>query len=163
MESLITVGQIISRARRRLGGMVDRCLKARALLDRSGFTAFPVQGFKKMEDYGIITVAGLSASVSEQWKNSEYLPQPILWPPTDTHDPIDACVGGASCMEYDMLTWRKIPFPRTPRYGDLLIYPNTTGYQMDKNETKFHQLPLPTRIIITHTGHRYRWQLDEHP
>jgi diaminopimelate decarboxylase len=135
----------------------------RALLDRCGFTVFPVQGFKKIEDYGIVTVAGLSASVSEQWKGSEYLPEPILWPSTETGDPIDACVGGASCLEYDMLTWRKIPFPRAPHYGDLLIYPNTAGYQMDKNETEFHQLPLPARVVVSRAGHRFRWRLDERP
>jgi len=135
----------------------------RALLDGSGFTVFPVQGFKKRDDYGIVTVAGLSASVSEQWKGSDYLPEPILWPSTDTGDPIDACVGGASCLEYDMLTWRKIPFPRTPHYGDLLVYPNTAAYQMDKNETEFHQLPLPARVVVSHTGSRFQWRLDERP
>jgi diaminopimelate decarboxylase len=133
----------------------------RALLDRCGFTVFPVQGFKKMEDYGIVTVAGLSASVSEQWKGSEYLPEPILWPSAETGDPIDACVGGASCLEYDMLTWRKVPFPRAPHYGDLLVYPNAAGYQMDKNETEFHGLPLPARVVVSHAGNRFRWRLDE--
>jgi diaminopimelate decarboxylase len=135
----------------------------RALLDGSGFTVFPVQGFKKRDDYGIITVAGLSASVSEQWKGSDYLPEPILWPSTETGDTIDACVGGASCLEYDMLTWRKAPFPRTPHYGDLLLYPNTAAYQMDKNETNFHQLPLPARVVVSHAGSRFRWRLDERP
>jgi diaminopimelate decarboxylase len=135
----------------------------RALLDRSGFTVFPVQGFKKMKDYGIVTVAGLSASMSEQWKGSEYLPDPILWPSTETGDPIVACVGGASCLEYDMLTWRKIPFPRAPGYGDLLLYPNTAGYQMDKNETEFHGLPLPAKIVVSDAGSGFRWRLDERP
>lgn len=135
----------------------------RALLDGSGFTVFPVQGFKKRDGYGIVTVAGLSASVSEQWKGSDYLPEPILWPSAETGDTIDACVGGASCLEYDMLTWRKAPFPRAPHYGDLLLYPNTAAYQMDKNETNFHQLPLPARVVVSHDGSRFRWRLDERP
>ena len=50
-------------------------------------------------------------------------------------------------MEYDMLTWRTIGFPRAPKRGDLLIYHNTAGYQMDKNESSFHQLPLPSRFV----------------
>jgi diaminopimelate decarboxylase len=133
----------------------------RALLDKCGFTVFPVQGFKKLEDYGIVTVAGLSTSVSEQWKGSEYLPDPILWPSAETGGPIAACVGGASCLEYDMLTWRKVPFPRAPRYGDLLIYPNTAGYQMDKNETEFHGLPLPAKVVVSPAGDGFRWRLDE--
>lgn len=135
----------------------------RALLDGAGFTAFPVQGFKPRGDYGIITVSGLSMSVSEQWKGSEYLPDPILWSPkrpsTGEDDPVSACVGGASCMEYDMLTWRKVRFPRSPRSGDLLIYPNSAGYQMDKNETEFHQLPLPSRVALSRKEGRFRWKL----
>ena len=142
----------------------------RALLDRAGFTVFPVQGYKQRGDHGIVTVDGLSASISEQWKGSEYLPDPILWSPPDDsrrgataslREPaVWACVGGASCMEYDMLTWRKAPFDRMPAYGDLLIYPNTAGYQMDKNETEFHQLSLPERIVLIRDGERFRWRLD---
>jgi diaminopimelate decarboxylase len=132
----------------------------RALLDGAGFSVFPVQGFKERGDYGIVTVAGLSASVSEQWKNSEYLPDPLLWPGAGAGTPTTACVGGASCLEYDMLTWRKVPFPHEPRYGDLLIYPNTAGYQMDKNETEFHQIPLPTRVVVTRDETGFRWSLD---
>ena len=138
----------------------------RALLDGAGFSVFGVRGFKRRGDHGIVTVDGLSASVSEQWKNSEFLPDPVLWPGPGpgagagdvTDEPVAACVGGASCLEYDMLTWRKVPLPRPPRPGDLLVYPNTAGYQMDKNETEFHQLPLPARVVL---DERLRWRLEE--
>jgi diaminopimelate decarboxylase len=86
--------------------------------------------------------------VSEQWKGSEFLPDPVLWPRAAIIEPVAACIGGASCMEYDMLTWRRVPFPRSPQPGDLLVYPNTAGYQMDKNESEFHQLPLPERFVV---------------
>jgi diaminopimelate decarboxylase len=140
----------------------------RALLDGAGFSVFGVRGFKRRGDHGIVTVDGLSASVSEQWKNSEFLPDPVLWPARGagagdgasdvTDEPVAACVGGSSCLEYDMLTWRKVPFRRPPRPGDLLVYPNTAGYQMDKNETEFHQLPLPARVVL---DERLRWRLEE--
>ncbi|GAA3546316.1 Y4yA family PLP-dependent enzyme [Amycolatopsis ultiminotia] len=128
----------------------------RALLDQAGFTVFPVQGFKKRGDYGIVTVAGLSMSISEQWKGSEFLPDPVLWPADGPGAPVSACVGGSSCLEYDMLSWRKIPFSRPPRHGDLLAYPNTAGYQMDKNETRFHELPLPARVVLDASGPGWR-------
>lgn len=135
----------------------------RALLDGTGITAFPVQGFKPRGDYGIVTVAGLSMSISEQWKSSEFLPDPTLWPhhASASTDPVRACVGGASCLEYDMLTWRKVGLPRTPVPGDLLIYPNTAGYQMDKNESAFHDVPLPPKIVLDDALARFRWQFDE--
>jgi diaminopimelate decarboxylase len=134
----------------------------RALLDGAGMTVFPVQGFKRNAEHGIVTVAGLSMSLSEQWKNSEFLPTPILVQrgPVRSQDPVRAAIGGSSCMEYDVLTWRKIAFPAVPRYGDLVIYPNTAGYQMDKNETEFHQLPLPPKIVVSQQDGRLTWRLD---
>ncbi|HEY2223135.1 Y4yA family PLP-dependent enzyme [Actinomycetospora sp.] len=126
----------------------------RALLDGAGFSVFGVQGYKRRggvgsdgREHGIVTVDGLSMSISEQWKGSEFLPDPELWPRAPIVEPVAACVGGASCLEYDMLTWRRVPFPRSPQHGDLLVYPNTAGYQMDKNESRFHQLPLPARFV----------------
>ncbi len=137
----------------------------RALLDRAGASVFTVQGVKDRDGYGLITVDGTSLSLSEQWFNSEYLPDPHLV----SRDPqaraglYPASVGAATCLESDMLTWRKIGFPRRPRTGDLLVYPNTAGYQMDSNESPFHDLAIPPKVVIDRTGHpRPRWRLDRH-
>lgn len=142
---------------------IELCIEpGRALLDGAGFSVFPVQGFKRNSDHGIVTVSGLSMSVSEQWKNSEFLPTPILVQhgPPRAQNPVRVAIGGSSCMEYDMLTWRKVLMPASPRYGDLLIYPNTAGYQMDKNESEFHQLPLPPKVIVFQQGAGFSWQKD---
>ena len=135
----------------------------RALLDGAGMTVFPVQGFKRNAGHGIATVAGLSMSLSEQWKNSEFLPAPILVQrgPDRIQEPVRTAVGGSSCMEYDVLTWRKVGFPAAPRYGDFIVYPNTAGYQMDKNESEFHQLALPPKIVVTQAARGLAWRLDE--
>jgi diaminopimelate decarboxylase len=146
----------------------------RALLDQAGFTAFAVQGVKDVTDaaghrYGIVTVDGTSFSLSEQWFGSEFLLDPELLP-ADSRTPslssphvcYRACVGGASCLEADMLTWRKVPFSRRPSPGDLLLYPNTAGYQMDSNESPFHALPLPPKIAVTldETRSSAHWRID---
>jgi diaminopimelate decarboxylase len=140
------------------------CEPGRALLDQAGFSVFPILGYKQRGDHGVLTVDGLSMSVSEQWKGSEFLPDPLLWQADSAggEEPVTAYVGGASCMEYDVLTWRKITFPRQPRHGDLLIYPNTAGYQMDKNESEFHQLPLPPKICLHERDGRHMWSPDIH-
>ncbi|MFD0164137.1 Y4yA family PLP-dependent enzyme [Streptomyces decoyicus] len=138
----------------------------RALLDGAGATVFRIQGVKDREGYRIITVDGTSLSLSEQWFNSEYLPDPQLVTPTgrpDGGETHPACVGGASCLESDMVTWRKVPFPARPRVGDLLVYPNTAGYQMDSNESPFHDLPLPPKVVLDRLGNRPRWRLDRRP
>ncbi len=101
-------------------------------------------------------------SVSEQWKGSEFLPDPILVraDPTQESAPVRTAVVGSSCMEYDVLTWRAVELPARPAPGDLLVYPNTAGYQMDKNESGFHQLPLPPKVVV----HGDRWHVDtDHP
>ncbi|MFE3883049.1 Y4yA family PLP-dependent enzyme [Streptomyces lydicus] len=138
----------------------------RALLAGAGSSVFRIQGVKERDGYRIVTVDGTSLSLSEQWFNSEYLPDPQLVTPDgrttggETHP---ACVGGASCLESDMLTWRKVPFPALPRVGDLLVYPNTAGYQMDSNESPFHDLPLPPKVVMDRPGDRPRWRLDRRP
>jgi diaminopimelate decarboxylase len=135
----------------------------RALLSGAGSTVFCIQGLKEREGYWIATVDGTSLSLSEQWFNSEYLPDPELVTSTGrvrgtgVHP---TCVGGSSCLESDMVTWRKIPLPARAKVGDLLVYPNTAGYQMDSNESPFHDLPLPPKVVLDRLGRRPRWRLD---
>ncbi|MFD7376755.1 alanine racemase [Streptomyces mirabilis] len=146
-------------------GVVLLLEPGRALLDKAGASVFRIQGVKERDGYRLLTVDGTSLSLSEQWFNSEYLPEPHLLSlgavaPVGTYP---AAVGAATCLESDMLTWRKIPFPRRPRAGELLVYPNTAGYQMDSNESPFHDLPLPPKVVIDHTERaRPRWRLDRH-
>ncbi|MFJ5306856.1 alanine racemase [Streptomyces sp. NPDC088350] len=140
----------------------------RALLDQAGFTVFRVRGVKERDGYAILTVDGSSLSLSEQWFDSEFLPDPVLVPagtrPAADAGPYPACVGAATCLESDMLTWRKIPFPTRPAVGDLLVYLNTAGYQMDSNESPFHELPLPPKVVVEHvTSAPFRWRLDRRP
>lgn len=134
----------------------------RALLDGAGISVFPVQGFKRNAAHGIVTVGGLSMSISEQWKHSEFLPAPVLVQrgPDRPQKITEAAIGGSSCMEYDMLTWRKVKFPAEPRYGDYIIYMNTAGYQMDKNESKFHQLPLPPKVVLKSNAQGLLWSIE---
>ncbi|MEV5238592.1 Y4yA family PLP-dependent enzyme [Streptomyces cinnamoneus] len=137
----------------------------RALLDRAGATVFRVQGVKDRDGHAVLTVDGSSLSLSEQWFNSEYLPDPVLLTPAGpaTGPPAHAaCVGGATCLEDDMVSWRKVPFPARPAVGDLLVYPNTAGYQMDSNESPFHELPLPPKVVVDGPADRPRWRLDRH-
>lgn len=139
----------------------------RALLDQSGVTAFRIQGVKDRrasEGYSLLTAEGTSFSLSEQWFGSEFLPDPILLGSQSlerTDGEFIACVGGSSCLESDMLSWRKISFPRRVEVGDIVAYANTAGYQMDSNESPFHALPLPRKAVVTLTAGIARWRLDD--
>lgn len=72
---------------------------------------------------------------------------------------------GSTCLESDMLTWRKIGFWRRVVPGDHLVYLNTAGYQMDSNESPFHEVDLPVKVVLRlGDGHdRPRWHLDTLP
>jgi diaminopimelate decarboxylase len=134
----------------------------RSLLDRAGITVFTVRGVKIREERGLpyrmITVDGSSLSLSEQWFGSEFVPDPVLWPSGDpAAAPVPTTVGGVTCLESDLLSRRRIPLAREPRIGDLLIYPNTAGYQMDSNESDFQNHPIPPKIVLRPD---FRWSLD---
>ncbi|MEV4918290.1 alanine racemase [Streptomyces tirandamycinicus] len=138
----------------------------RALLDQAGFTLYRVQQVDDRRDgegYAIVTVAGSSFSLSEQWFNSDYLPDPLLMSARPTADELfPACVAGSTCLEGDLVTWRKIGFPRPVRRGDHLVYLNTAGYQMDSNESPFHDAALPLKAVLRlgDDGGPPRWRLD---
>lgn len=151
------VGGVRLADRLRAAGVELLLEPGRALVDGAGFSVFPVLGTKPSGEHLITTVAGLSMSLSEQWKGSEFLPDPILVrTATEDATPVRTAVVGSSCMEYDVLTWRTVQLPARPRVGDLIVYPNTAGYQMDKNESGFHQLPLPPKVVVEGRD----WHLD---
>ncbi|RZS32266.1 diaminopimelate decarboxylase [Herbihabitans rhizosphaerae] len=138
----------------------------RALLDQAGFTIFGVQQVddrRESDGYAIVTVHGSSFSLSEQWFNSEYLPDPVLIAsePVGNRE-FHASVAGSTCLESDMLTWRKIGFPRVVEPGDQLVYLNTAGYQMDSNESPFHEMPIPQKVVVRlgEEGNQPKWRLD---
>ncbi|MBM9624579.1 alanine racemase (plasmid) [Streptomyces zhihengii] len=146
----------------------------RALLDQAGFTMYRVQQVddrRGSDGYAIVTVAGSSFSLSEQWFNSDYLPDPLLMSAeAGADEPFPACVAGSTCLESDMVTWRKIGFPRPVHRGDHLVYLNTAGYQMDSNESPFHDARLPSKVVLRlgdglggqlgGDGTLPRWRLD---
>jgi len=163
LRAVLTTDSLAERLRE--AGVMLLMEPGRALLDRAGCTVFRIQGVKdRPSGYGIVTVDGSSLSLSEQWFNSEYLPDPVLLPAQESaSEPYAACVGGATCLESDMVTWRKVRFPTRPAVGDLLVYPNTAGYQMDSNESPFHELPLPPKVVLDTAGRSIRWRFDRPP
>ncbi len=135
----------------------------RSLLDQSGITVFGVLGTKQASNgEWLVQVDGNMNHLSEQWFNTDFVPDPVLITrdatvPRDFH----ASVAGNTCMESDMVTWRKVHFGAVPQRGDLLVYLNTAGYMMDSNETDFHRLPVPEKIAAFRDAHgQWQWKRD---
>lgn len=123
----------------------------RALADQVAISVFRILRVKQLEsDAYVIFVEGSSFSACETWFASEYLVDPILLPVSRSaaSQPVRAYLAGHSCLNEDVLCNRWLTFPIAPCAGDLLIYANTGGYQMDLLENEFHRHPMPTRLCV---------------
>ncbi|CAI8989111.1 Y4yA family PLP-dependent enzyme [Pseudomonas serboccidentalis] len=135
----------------------------RSLVDQAAISVFRVTRIKQLADSkSVIFVEGSSFSACETWFASEYLIDPILISSQDSpRIPTQAYIAGHSCLDDDVITHRLINFATAPQPGDLLIYVNTAGYQMDLLENEFHRHPLPRRLTATCcTEGNYRFSPD---
>ncbi|PDT80249.1 Y4yA family PLP-dependent enzyme [Sinorhizobium sp. BJ1] len=124
----------------------------RALADQAAITVFRISRVKALgPDSHVIFVEGSSFSACETWFASEFLVDPILVPatrPAAQSPPIRAYLAGHSCLDEDVLSNRWLSFPIAPHAGDLLVYANTGGYQMDLLENEFHRHAMPARLCV---------------
>ena len=135
----------------------------RSLLKNVGVSIYEVQYLKHLSnDDKILVINGNINCLSEQWFNSDYLIEPKLISKNSRQNSnILASVAGNLCLEQDMVTWRKIKFDTIPERGDLLVYYNTAGYQMDSNESNFHKIPLVKKYIVKRIDNIYVVEEDE--
>lgn len=124
----------------------------RALADQAAVSVFRILRVKAVgSDTHVIFVEGSSFSACETWFGSEFLVDPILISarsPLVAAEPVRAYLAGHSCLDEDVLCNRWLTFPIAPRAGDLLVYANTGGYQMDLLESEFHRHPMPSRLCV---------------
>jgi len=127
----------------------------RSLADQTALSIFRITRVKAIADGEVVIFAeGSSFSACETWFGSEFLVDPILVSAHPDEDvspnaaPVRAWIAGHSCLDEDVLTNRLIHFSPKPQAGDLLVYANTGGYQMDLLENEFHRHPMPRRIAV---------------
>lgn len=134
----------------RLHGLILAIEPGRSLADQSAITVFRVTRTRRQPDGNhVVFVEGSSFNACETWFNSEFLIDPlhVFSVKKDTRPvPGKAWIAGHSCLDDDVITNRLIHFRTVPQPGDLLIYANTAGYQMDLLENAFHRHPLPARL-----------------
>jgi diaminopimelate decarboxylase len=157
--AVLTQRSAVRRSRRFAGSKISAWPSNRVdLVDQAGLSMFRVRAIRNVGDYLITTVEGQNFSLSEQWFNSEFLPDPLLISFHSSNAmPCLTSIAGCSCLDADMLTWRKIAFPDQPSPGDIVVNANTAGYQMDSNESSFHRLPIPPKVAVWSDGQSFRW------
>ena len=68
-------------------------------------------------------------------------------PRTASTGAIEGFLVGAYCIERELLTWRRLRFPRGVEVGDVVVFPNTAGYLMHILESSSHQIPLARNLV----------------
>ena len=138
----------------RAEGLIFAMEPGRGLADQAAISLFRINLVKALPGgQHAIFVEGSSFSACETWFSSEFLVDPIhIARDCDgmaASLPMRAFIAGHSCLDEDVLSNRLIDFPKAPRPGDLLLFANTGGYQMDLLENEFHRHPRPRRIAAS--------------
>jgi diaminopimelate decarboxylase len=150
-------GEVFTRAGRETAaaalsrrGLQLRCEPGRSLLDGCGVTAARVE-FRKQRRDGT-WLLGLAMNRTQCRSTSDdFLVDPLLLRPADHGDAVPASIEGylvgAYCIERDLLSWRRLRFPRGVAVGDIVVFPNTAGYLMHSLESASHQIPLARNLV----------------
>jgi diaminopimelate decarboxylase len=140
-------------------GLELRCEPGRSLLDGCGVTAARVE-FRKQRSDGSWLIGVAMNRTQCRSTADDFLVDPLLLRPPDRDrldgstvtGPIDGYLVGAYCIERELLTWRRLRFPRGVEVGDLVVFPNTAGYLMHILESASHQIPLARNLVIGSPG-----------
>ncbi|WP_442506491.1 hypothetical protein SH528x_005339 [Novipirellula sp. SH528] len=133
-------------------GLQLRCEPGRSLLDGCGMTIARVE-FCKRHPSGYALI-GLSMNRTQcRTTDDEFLIDPILLScPSDRDSSetqaTEGYLVGAYCTESEFLSLRRFHFPRGVKRGDLIVFPNTAGYQMHFMESRSHQFPLAKNVFV---------------
>lgn len=145
-------------------GLQLRCEPGRSLLDGCGLTVARVE-FRKQRADGTWLIGVAMNRTQCRSTSDDFLVDPLLLrPQTAGGPPIAAGTGavdegflvGAYCIERELLTWRRMRFPRGVEVGDVVVFPNTAGYLMHILESSSHQIPLARNLVVGP-------ELDPHP
>lgn len=155
---------ILKNVKKDLGKIEIILEPGRSLLNNCGISIYEIQYLKYLSNGdNLIVTNGNINCLSEQWFNTDYLIEPMLYKKVNNKrlNGVIASVAGNLCLEQDMITWRKIKFESMPEKGDLLIYFNTAGYQMDSNESNFHKIPLIEKFVVKKIKNKYEIKEDK--
>lgn len=147
-------GETIAEALRRRR-LTLRCEPGRSLLDGCGMTVARVEHRKRHPDGTWSLGVAMNRTQCATAKPDHAL-DPLLLSVDNADEertpPIEGFLMGAYCTEAELLTWRRLRFPRGVARGDLVVFPNTAGYLMHFVESRSHQFPLARNVVVGDDG-----------
>lgn len=126
-----------------------RCEPGRSLLDGCGMTIARVE-FKKQNNEADWLI-GLSMNRTQcRTTTDDFLVDPmVLSKSSGSNEAMHGYLVGAYCTESELISLRKLSFPRGIARGDLVVFPNTAGYLMHFLESRSHQFELAKNVRWT--------------
>ncbi len=146
-------------------GLELRCEPGRALLDGCGMTVARVE-FRKRRPDGTWLIGVAMNRTQCRSTSDDFLVDPLLLRPgsdVEGSRPIEGYLVGAYCIERELLSWRRLRFPRGVKVGDLVVFPNTAGYLMHILESASHQIPLARNVVAGLDGEAVLDPIDQLP
>jgi diaminopimelate decarboxylase len=135
-----------------------RCEPGRSVLDGCGITVARVEHRKRHVDGSWslgLAMNRTQCSTAKADHAVDPLVLPVDTPGEERTPPIEGFLTGAYCTEAELLTWRRLRFPLGVARGDLVVFPNTAGYLMHFVESRSHQFPLATNVVVAADLHRF--------
>ncbi|WP_145094826.1 Y4yA family PLP-dependent enzyme [Rosistilla carotiformis] len=129
-----------------------RCEPGRSALNGCGVTVARVE-YVKRHPSGDAFV-GLAMNRTQcRTGSDDFLVDPLVVRSEGNRDSahgaaVEGYLAGAYCTESEWITLRRLRFPRGIAMGDLVVLPNTAGYFMHFLESRSHQFPLATNLIV---------------
>lgn len=146
LDASIDGGRTVAAALRERG-LELRCEPGRSLLDGCGMTAARVEFRKRHGDDWLV---GLAMNRTQCRSTSDdFLVDPLLAGGGAAEGAMEGYLVGAYCIERELLTWRRLRFPRGVAVGDVVVFPNTAGYLMHILESTSHQMPLAANLVVS--------------
>ncbi|MGB7345244.1 MAG: Y4yA family PLP-dependent enzyme [Pirellulaceae bacterium] len=132
-------------------GLQLRCEPGRSLMNGCGMTVARVE-FRKRNADGDWLIGLAMNGTQCKTSTADFLVDPILIPcgearARQANEPAAGYLVGAYCMEEELLSLRRLQFPHGIQRGDLVVFPNTAGYQMHFMESRSHQFPLALNVV----------------
>ncbi|TWU60650.1 Diaminopimelate decarboxylase [Rubripirellula tenax] len=125
------------------------CQPGRALLDGCGITVARVVSIKPMASGDVVVMLDMNQTHCRT-TSVDFAIDPILLPNAREvrGTSLTGFLAGNYCAEDDFISPRRFRFSRSVYPGDLIVFPNTAGYQMHFMESRGHQFELPQNIAI---------------
>lgn len=163
LDSRLPEGETVAEGIRRRELQL-RCEPGRSILDGCGVTVARVEFVKR--HVGGDHFVGLAMNRTQcRTGSDDFLVDPILLPIRNSEDDMSGLqrsgfLVGAYCTESELLSLRRLSFPRGVQAGDLIVFPNTAGYFMHFLESRSHQFPLAKNLVVSEGSPR-EFVLDE--